>query len=577
MILTSADWAIIVAYFIVSFLIGAYFTKRAGSSLEQYFISGRSIPWWLAGTSMVATTFAADTPLAVTGMTARNGVAGNWLWWSFAFSGMLTVTFFSRLWRRAGVMTDVELAQIRYSGPAASFLRGFRALYLALPINLIILGWVNLGMAKVIGLTLGIEKWQAVGFCFVVTAAYSVLSGIWGVLFTDFFQFLLAMFGSISLAWFAVDAVGGMPALKARLVEQAATSGSPLSFFPEASSSWMPLSVFLVYIGVNWWAVWYPGAEPGGGGFATQRMLSTIDERHSYLATLWFNIAHYGLRSWPWILVALCTIVLYPNLADRESGYIRAMIDHVPPVFRGIMLASFAAAYMSTISSQLNLASSYLINDFYRPFVNRTASDAHYVMVSRLATVVVMLLSGAVTFYMNAVEGAWKFLMALGAGTGLVYILRWYWWRINAWSEVSAMVASFVIFVSLQYGGGLDYNRPEDYAQLILYTALGTTVVWVVVTYLTRPVSEEVLLSFYKRVRPSGRFWRPVAERAGLSENQGGVGLADWLLGCGLIYCTLFGLGKMLLLEWASAALLFALCFVVAYAMVRRFQLTTDH
>ncbi|MFQ5521258.1 MAG: sodium:solute symporter family protein, partial [Candidatus Methylomirabilia bacterium] len=367
MVLTGLDWGIIVAYFAFSLAVGLVFTRRAGQSADAYFLSNRRIPWWLAGTSMVATTFAADTPLAVTGMTVRNGIAGNWLWWSFVMSGMLTVVFYARLWRRAGVMTDAEFSELRYAGKPAAFLRAFRAGYLAIPINCIIMGWVTHAMATILGLTVGAGKWQATVGLFALTAVYSTMAGLWGVMVTDVVQFALAMVGSVALAIFALGAVGGLPGLLTAL-ETRYPDGDPLAFFPDLGSAWMPAMTFFVYISVNWWASWYPGAEPGGGGYVAQRILSTKDERHSFLAALWFNLAHYALRPWPWIVVALVSLVLYPGLENPEEGYVRVMVDHLPPQWRGLLLAAFFAAYMSTISTHLNWGASYLVNDIYRRF-----------------------------------------------------------------------------------------------------------------------------------------------------------------------------------------------------------------
>src|SRR5438309_8639359 len=384
--LTLADWVVVALYFLFNIAVGLYYKSRASQNTAEFFLSGRNVPWWLAGTSMVATTFAADTPLVVTGLVAKNGIAGNWLWWNLLASGMLTVFFYARLWRRAGVMTDIEFSELRYAGPPAAFLRGFRALYLGLLINCIILGWVNLAMAKILELVFTISKgealWIVVGLI-VLTSAISTLSGLWGVLVTDLFQFVIKMGMVIVLAIVAVKAVGGIEAMKTKLV--ASGRGSALGFVPEIGSVWMPMLTFFVYIAVNWWARWYPGAEPGGGGYVAQRMLSAKDEKHSLLATLWFNIAHYAVRPWPWILVALASLILYPGLADPETGYIRVMIDYLPSSLRGLMVAELAAAFMSTIATQLNWGASYLVNDFYRRFVRRDASEPHYVLASRRA------------------------------------------------------------------------------------------------------------------------------------------------------------------------------------------------
>src|SRR5437764_3955196 len=510
--LTLADWLVVALYFLFNIAVGLYYKRRAGTSTAEYFLSGRNVPWWLAGTSMVATTFAADTPLVVTGLVAQNGVAGNWLWWNLLASGMLTVFFYARLWRRSGVMTDIEFAEIRYAGPPAAFLRGFRALYLGLLMNCIILGWVNLAMAKILELVFGISKgealWVVVGLI-VLTSAISTLSGLWGVLVTDLFQFVIKMGMVIVLAVVAVQAVGGNEARKAKLglIDEArAASGSPgsvLSFVPDVGSAWMPFLTFFVYIGVNWWATWYPGAEPGGGGYVAQRMLSAKDERHSLLATLWFNIAHYAVRPWPWILAALASLILFPGLKDPETGYIRVMIDYLPSSLRGLMVAAFAAAFMSTIATQLNWGASYLVTDFYRRFVRRDASEPLYVLAYRVAAVFLTLISAVVTFYMGSIGGAWKILIVTGAGTGAVLLLRWYWWRINAWSEVSAMISAFVVSVLLQLGFGMDTDQPKQFAWIMIITVAITTLVWLLTTYLTKPEPQETLLAFYRRTRPS--------------------------------------------------------------------------
>jgi len=556
--LTIVDWIVIALYFVFNLSVGLYYRKRATKSVSDFFVSGRNVVWWLAGTSMVATTFAADTPLAVTGLVARNGIAGNWIWWSMVFSGMLTVFFYARLWRRAGVLTDVEFAEIRYSGKAASFLRGFRALYLGLPINLIIMGWVNLAIVKIMMLTLGISKVEALVaaiFIMLITASISTLSGLWGVLVTDLFQFVLKMGMVILLAVFAVEATGGMGSLVSGLhsVDAARQStGSVLSFVPDLNSTWMPLITFLVYIAVNWWASWYPGAEPGGGGYIAQRIFSAKDEKNSVLATLWFNIAHYALRPWPWIIVALVAVVRLQHdpsfLKDPESGYIRILMTDLPISLRGLMLAAFAAAYMSTIGTQLNWGASYLVNDLYRRFMVRNRSEKHYVTASQITTILLMILSAIVTFFMESIADAWKFLIALGAGTGLVYLLRWFWWRINAWSEISSMAAAFITSLILQYQFHLSESNPKEFAYLVLITVAITTAVWLLVTFLTKPEPKETLLAFYRRVRPSAKFWGPIAREApDVNPAKDGIfNLVDWLSGVAMIYAFLFGAGNVI-------------------------------
>jgi Na+/proline symporter len=565
--LSLLDWSVIAAYFLFNLGIGIYYARRARGSTTDFFLSGRNVPWWLAGTSMVATTFAADTPLAVTGFVAKNGIAGNWLWWNFVMSGMLTVFLYARLWRRAGVMTDIEFAELRYAGKPAAFLRGFRALYLGLPINCIILGWVNLAMVKIIQITLGLDKRGAIIVVIgmlLFTAFYTAISGLWEVLVTDLFQFVLKMGMVIVLAILAVHAVGGIDALKTKIMALDADSGqagSRLSFFPAYDSLWMPAITLFVYLGVNWWASWYPGAEPGGGGYVAQRIFSAKDEKHGLLATFWFNIAHYALRPWPWILTALASLILYPHLADKESGYIMTLLDPnvFPTYLRGFMLAAFAAAYMSTIGTQLNWGASYVINDFYRRFVSRDSSERHYVIASQLVTVLLMIVSLVVTFNLESIGGAWKLLLVTGAGTGTVLLLRWFWWRINAWSEVSAMLTAAVVSIFLQTVLKWDSDRPKDFAYLMLVTVGITTIVWLTVTMLTPAEPMEKLVSFYRRVRPEGPGWKRVAAEAGVVEAHASGTLsaqfANWILGCALIYGSLFGIGKLIFKEWAIGSL----------------------
>ena len=556
----------VAVYFLFNLAIGFYYKSRAGSSVNEFFLSGRNVPWWLAGTSMVATTFAADTPLAVTGMVAVGGIAGNWLWWCFVASGMLTVFFYARLWRRSGVMTDVEFAEIRYSGKPAAFLRGFRALYLGIPINCIILGWVNKAMVDILMLVLGVTKLQALAIVIgiiAITSFISTLSGLWGVLVTDMFQFVIKMTMVIVLAVYAVRAVGGIDAMKTQLAVLDSTrgnQGSVLNFVPDLNSAWMPLITFFVYISLNWWATWYPGAEPGGGGYIAQRMFSARDEKNSLLATLWFNIAHYALRPWPWILVALASLILFPGLEKPETGYIRVMIAYLPPSLRGLMIAAFAAAYMSTIATQLNWGASYLVNDFYRRFLKPHAAERHYVRASQVATVILTLISAVVTFYVDSIAEMWKLLLVTGAGTGSVLLLRWYWWRINAWSEVSAMIAAFAVSATLKFGYGWNTDKPVDFAWTMIVTVAITTVVWLATTFLTRPERQEVLIAFYTRTRPSVTGWGPVARlKPEVKPSRDGLSnLVDWIAGCVLIYGILFGTGKLLLHETAIGLVLVA-------------------
>ena len=545
MTLTTLDWIIIAAYFIVSAAVGIGFSSRGGRSVNDFFLTGRSLPWWLAGTSMVATTFAADTPLAVAGLVARNGIAGNWIWWSAAFGSMLTVFFFARLWRRAGILTDVEFAELRYSGRPAAILRGFRALYLGLPINCVIMGWVNLAMAKILSVTLGWDQLTAVFISLAITGIYSAVSGLWGVVVTDFLQFTFAMLGTTALAWFALrlPQIGGLEGLVSQV------PAGTLSFVPSFSSGAdaatlvaLPLASFLTYVTVQWWASWYPGQEPGGGGYVAQRMMSAKDERHSLYATLWFTVAHYCVRPWPWIIVGLVSMVLYPTITDKEAGYAMVIRDHLPPGWRGLLLGAFFAAYMSTISSQLNWGTSYIVNDWYRRFLKRDGSERHYVWIARFTTIALMIVSGIVTFYLESIRQAWEFVLESGAGIGLVLILRWYWWRINAWSEISAMIAA-----------AIGYAAIKTFTDLVFpYTLLAvvgwTTICWLVVTLSTAPEPDEHLVAFYRRTHPDGPGWTRIARLAG-NPQPGALGglFLNWIAGVVLVYSALFAVGHVLL------------------------------
>ncbi len=597
--LSAIDWAIVVAYFALSMGIGLVFTKKGGESIEEYFLSGRNVSWWLAGASMVATTFAADTPLVVTGLVFANGVAGNWLWWNMLMSGMLTVFFFARLWRRAGVMTDVEFAELRYSGKPAAALRGFRALYLAIPINLIILGWVTKAMIKILTISLGLHPVNllgftvsgevlAVGICFVITVAYSTGAGMWAVLWTDLVQFVIKMSAVIILAVYAVRAVGGMDKLKAGLATHYGSSDAAISVLPVQWTAngisgylWMPLLTLAVFLSVQWWAAWYPGAEPGGGGYVAQRIFSSKTERDGVLATLFFNVAHYAIRPWPWIITGLATVLLYPAgigaAHDHEAAYVQAYVDLLPTPWRGFMMAGFAAAYMSTVGTQLNWGASYLVNDFYKRFLNRSATEKHYVAVSRWATVFLFLASIFVTWQLDTVASAWQLLLALGSGTGLVLILRWYWWRINAWSEISAMIASFV--VSLIALSAVKSRMPADSPLIQTYVMLITvaisTVVWVSVTYLTRPEPDSKLESFYQRVRPGGPGWRRTAATLGYAGETipgGALAWTNWLAGVVAVYATLFGIGKLIFGETMTGAIMLVVATLAFLWIARAFR-----
>jgi len=543
------DYLIILVYFLFSIGIALYYSKRAGKSTDEFFLSGRNLPWYLAGLSMVATTFAADTPLAVTELVAKNGIAGNWVWWNFAFGGLLTVFFFAKLWRRAGIMTEVEFAEIRYSGKPARFLRGFRAIYLGLFMNIIIMGWVNKAMTSILRGMFGIPESEVIFYvfaCMLLVAFYSALSGLWGVVVTDAFQFVIAMVGTIILAALVVNSseIGGIAGMQEKLppfvfdffphIKDAASIGGAFA---------LTIATFLAYVGIIWWASWYPGAEPGGGGYVAQRMMSAKDEKHSLFATLFFQIAHYAIRPWPWVLVGLASLILYPQLSADEKGmgYIYAMNDFLPVGLKGLLVAAFFAAYMSTIATQLNWGTSYLINDFYRRFIKKNDEEKHYVFASRVMTMILMVISIVVTLFINRISGAWEFIMEAGAGVGLVLILRWFWWRINAWSEISAMITPFVLLPFLRY-------YEIVFPITLFYLVSITTVVWVVVTFLTKPTDEKVLISFYRKIHPGGILWKKISSNLPEVKSDSGffAMFVNWLFGVILVYSILFGTGSLL-------------------------------
>lgn len=584
--ISAIDWAIIIGYILFALGLGIYFSKRAGKDMNEFFISGRNLPWWLAGTSMVATTFAADTPLAVTGLVVEDGIAGNWLWWNAVLSGMLATFLFARLWRRSEIITDVEFTELRYSGPSASFLRGFRALYIGLPINCITMGWVILAMQKIVVLTLNLPdtastKVVVVLACLLIAGIYCALSGFWGVVMTDIVQFGMAMVGSIALAIIAVNKIGGVGVIKEKLVNIYGAENQILNFTPDFSAGKMAIITFGVYLGMQWWAS--NGVD--GSGYIAQRMFAAKNERHTLLATLWFNIAHYTLRPWPWILVALVAMVVYPNLGDPdhanpmlqdpEAGYPLIMLDYLPVGLLGLMLTAFLAAFMSTIDTHLNWGASYLVNDFYKRFFKPEAEPQHYVAISRFAVILIMIVAGVTSFFMDSIAGAWKFLIALNAGIGLVQILRWYWWRINAWSEISAMlaalVASIVVFTLPQ--------TKDQFAIQMLIIVPFSTVVWVVVTFITKPVSTETLTKFYSKVKPSKIGWMLIAaeikeESDDTNRQQTYVetrtpALVNWIVGVIFIYTFLFSIGKLLLGFTAIGLSFLSIAIISGYIMYK--------
>jgi SSS family solute:Na+ symporter len=587
--LTFLDWSAIAGYLLITLVLGLYFRSKSGQSTEDYFVSGRSVSWWLAGTSMVATTFAADTPLLVTGLVYTQGVAGNWLWWSFLLSGMMTVFLFARLWRRSELLTDVQFAELRYSGKPAAFLRGFRAIYLGLLMNCLILGWVTKAMITIVHDLLGVTNLQATLICVLIlipfTGVYVSLGGLWGVLWTDLFQFVLKMAIVIGVAYYAIQAAGGITGLMAKLaaMREAAGpgTGDATSFFPDfshgltAETLWtVPALNFLVFLCMQWWAFWYPGAEPGGGGYIAQRIFSAKDERNGLLSVLWFNVAHYAVRPWPWILTGLAAIVLYPGMEHPESGYMRIVAEHVPHAFLGIVVAGFLAAFMSTVATQLNWGASYLVADFYRRFVKRDGSEQHYVNASRLATVILVIAASLVAWQLTSIVSGWQFVLELGAGTGAVYLLRWYWWRINAWSEIAAMATALVVSLTLRATAPFSGSAPVVFAESAITTTAITTVVWLIVTFVTKPESDAVLLSFYRKVRPDVTGWKPVAAMARDVPPTRDLGrnLWDWVLGCAMVYATLFGIGKVILQQPGLGVALLAGAAVCAWMLWRDIQ-----
>jgi solute:Na+ symporter, SSS family len=590
MSLETIDWIIIGLYLLLSLAIGLYYKNKASRSLIDFFLGGRNLPWHVAGISMVATTFAADTPLAVTELVGQSGIAGNWLWWSFLFGGMLTTFFFARLWRRAEILTEVELIEFRYSGKPAAFLRGFKAVYLGLIMNSIVIAWVNVALVAILEVFFGISKDEAILYvagAMGLTALYSAISGLWGVAITDIIQFTIAMIGCIVLAFLVLDSeqVGGIAGLKQQLPSWS------LEFFPQlgtgasgvAGTLTLGLGAFLAFISVQWWASWYPGAEPGGGGYIAQRMMSAKNEKHSIYATLFFQIAHYCIRPWPWIIVGLCAIVLYPDLTyeNKKLGYVMAMKEFLPAGLKGLLLVAFLAAYMSTISTQLNWGASYLVNDlykrFYKPessFLSKEAAERNYVMTSRLVTVLTMLFALYVTSIIDTISGVWSFIIECGAGLGLVLILRWYWWRINAWSEITATIVPFIVYGSIKlyniFGGG-QLGFPDSF-----FLTVGiTTASWFSVTFLTRPESETTLKRFYSKVKPDGA-WEPVRLMAGAPKTRSKVVnlVICWLSAVVMTYSILFLCGKLIFMEWKDAGI-WAVSGLAAFFVLRFFVVRT--
>lgn len=554
------DWILIVAYIALTIIIGLIYKNQAGKSLADFFLGGRSIPWYIAGISMVATTFAADTPLAVTELVAQGGISANWLWWNMLIGGMLTTFFFAKLWRRAEVLTELEFIELRYSGRSAAFLRGFKAVYLGVFMNTLIIGWVNIALITILEVFFEIPSNQLIWYVAIamfISVIYSSMSGLKGVAITDAVQFVIAMTGSIILAVVILNTekIGGVAGLKAQL------PNSTFNFFPEISFNNTSQTVntlvitfgaFLAYIGVQWWSSWYPGAEPGGGGYVAQRMLSTKDENHSVWATLFFQIAHYALRPWPWILVGLASLVLYPDLPDTDKrlGYIMAIKDYMPIGLKGLMLVALLAAYMSTISTQLNWGASYIVNDLYKRFMlpeSKKEDQRHLVLASRITTFLIMFVALYVTTIISSITEVWKFILECGAGLGLVLILRWYWSRINAWSEISAMIIPFFTFAILRYIFNIEF--PDSF----FYTVSITTIGWLIITYVTKPDSLEHLTHFYNKVKPDLGWNKFRINEDKHTSNKFVSLIIQWISAIALTYSMLFFIGDIILKKYSDA------------------------
>lgn len=584
--LSALDWIIAILAVAVCFVPALFFAKRSSRNTSEFFASGRSVPWWLAGLSMVATTFSSDTPNLVTDIVRRNGVAGNWVWWAFVLTGVATVFFYARLWRRSGVLTDLEFYEIRYSGTAASAVRGFRAVYLGLLFNCLIMATVNLAACKIAGILFGMERWQTLAFVGLLNVAFAAHSGLWGVLVIDMIQFFIKMTAVVAAAYFALKhpAVGGLDGLISQLSTMKGPDGiNYLNVLPDFTNNWdMAVAVFIIPIAVQWWSVWYPGAEPGGGSYIAQRMLASKSEKDALGAVLFFNVAHYVLRPWPWILVGLASILVYPQLSDIQTAFPNldpkllghdiaypAMLKFLPVGFVGLMVGGLVAANSSTILTHLNWGASYLVHDFYRRFIKRDGEERHYVFMGRVVTVILFFLSSGLVFVLDTAKDAFDIILQVGAGTGLLYLVRWFWWRINAWCEVVAMISSFVIsvlFIVLEKQG----VYTGSVATKLILTIAVTTICWVLAAYLAPQTDRQTLIEFYRKVRPTGPGWEPIRQAANISKAdavQAGdnipQALLGWVAGCTVIWSSLFTVGNILYGR-TSMALLLGAVFVVS-------------
>ena len=581
--LSFIDWVIIFSFFAIFIVIGLFFTKRSGKNSKEYFLSGRNMPWWLLGTSMVATTFSADTPNLVANIVRKDGVSGNWVWWAFLITGMMTVFFYARLWRRSEVLTDLEFYELRYSGKEATFLRAFRALYLGVFFNVMIMATVCLAGIKIGGILLGLSPFECVFYSSIITVFYSSLGGLRTVIITDLIQFVLAMVGSIWACVYLVnlEEIGGLN----QLISNDLISDK-LNFLPDFNDYETLITVLIIPIAVQWWAVWYPGAEPGGGGYIAQRMLSAKDERNAINATLFFNIAHYAIRPWPWILIALASLIIYPSLSDIESAFPNvdssiighdiaypAMLSKLPSGLLGIVLASLSAAFMSTISSHLNWGASYISIDFYKRFIYSEASEKEIVLVGRISTVFLMILAGFVALELNDALDAFQILLQIGAGTGSIFLLRWFWWRVNAYSEITGMSVSFLVAIYFHSIHERIFGFTfESHYELVLSVFI-TTLSWILVTLLTKPTENSRLFEFYKKIKPYGIGWNKFLKNNNIDVKNKELkespmsDLLSMFLGIVIVYSGLFGTGYLLYGNTTYSLILFFLLFISAYKL----------
>jgi solute:Na+ symporter, SSS family len=575
--LSPLDWLIVAVSLLICFGPALFFADRAGRNTSEFFASGRAVPWWLAGLSMVATTFSADTPNLVTDIVRRNGVAGNWVWWAFVLTGVATVFFYARLWRRSGVLTDLEFYELRYSGTAASAVRGFRAVYLGLFFNCMIMAAVNLATCKIAGILFGLDRWQTLLLVGVLNVTFAAFSGLWGVLVIDMIQFFMKMTAVIAAAYFAVTSaeVGGLHALVTKVSAIHGAGGvNYLNFLPDFTNNWdLAVAVFIMPIAVQWWAVWYPGSEPGGGSYIAQRMLASKTEKDALSAVLFFNIAHYVFRPWPWILVALCSLIVYPELSDIQRAFPNleprllghdiaypAMLTFLPSGFLGLMVGGLIAASSSTILTHLNWGASYLVHDFYRRFLKTDADERHYVRAGRIATVGIFVGAAASVYLLDTAKDVFDVILQVGAGTGLLYLVRWFWWRVNAWCEIVAMVSSFLVSIGLLVlrAQGVAFST---HVALVVTVAI-TTICWVATAYLGPETDRDVLVNFYRAVHPAGPGWDPIRKLAGTvpqsvaDRDNFPLALLGWLAGCTAIWSALFAEGSYLYGRMPQAILL---------------------